>query len=58
MLECEIYPGAFNYLDLNVLIDAIRAVEWDDPGAVQLFAQEQEQDRLREIDLALQRPAT
>lgn len=53
MLECQIYPGAFNHLELGELIKAIREVDWDDPGGVQLFVQEQEEDHLREIDLGL-----
>jgi len=51
MLECEICPAAFNYLDLEGLIRAIRQVEWGDPLSVQLFVQEQEENRLREVDL-------
>ena len=53
MLECVICPGAFNYLNLPELVAAIREVKWDDPGSVQLFVQEQEQDRLTEVDLSL-----
>jgi hypothetical protein len=53
MLECEIYPGAFNYLELAELIKAIREVDWDDPRSVQLFVQDQEQDRMTEVDLGL-----
>jgi hypothetical protein len=53
ILECEIYPGAFNHLELSDLIRAIREVDWDDPGSVQLFVQEQEEDRLSEVDLCL-----
>ena len=53
MLECEIYPGAFNHLDLAKFVDAIRGVDWDDPHSVQLFIQEQEEGRLREVDLGL-----
>lgn len=53
MLECEICPDAFNYLNLADLVRAIQEVDWDDPGSVQLFVQEQEEDRLREIDLGL-----
>jgi hypothetical protein len=40
-------------LSLEKLVTAIRHVEWDDPLSVQLFAQEQEEERLREIDLKL-----
>ena len=53
MLECEICPGAFNHLNLADLLRAIQEVDWDDPASVQLFIQEQEEDRLREIDLGL-----
>src|SRR5258708_35417732 len=53
MIECEILPGAFNHLNLAELVSAIQKVEWDDPLSVQLFVQEQEEDRLREVDLGL-----
>ena len=53
VLECEVFPGAFNYLDLAALVKAIREVDWDDPDGVQLFVQEQEERRLREVDLGL-----
>jgi len=53
MLECEICPGAFNDLNLADLVRAIREMDWDDPNSVQLFVQEQEEDRLREVDLGL-----
>jgi hypothetical protein len=53
MLECVICPGAFHNLNVPDLVDAIREVDWDDPRGVQLFVQEQEDDRLREVDLGL-----
>jgi len=53
MLECEIYPRAFNHLSLNDLVSAIRQVDWDDPGSVQLFVQSKEEDRLSEVNLGL-----
>ncbi len=54
MLECGLFPGAYNYLDLGGLVRAIREVKWDYPNAVQLFVREQEDDRLREVDLGFQ----
>ena len=53
MLECELYPRAFNYLELSDLVTASQKVDWDQPGSVQLFVQEQESDRLTEVDLGL-----
>ena len=53
LFECNIYPGAFNGLGLQELIDAIRNVAWEDPSGVQLFIQAQEEDRLKEVDLGL-----
>ena len=47
MLECEICPGAFNNLSLADLIRAIQEVDWDDPRSVQLFVQEQGEERLK-----------
>jgi hypothetical protein len=53
ILECQICPGAFNHLQLDQLVAAIRQVTWDDPRSVQLFVQEQEEERLREVALQL-----
>jgi hypothetical protein len=52
-LECSIYPGAFNYLDLDELVSAIRMTEWNRPRWVQLFVQEPEEHRFREVELYL-----
>jgi hypothetical protein len=57
MLECEIYPGAFNHLDLNKLVAAINAAPWESPESVQLFVQGQDEDRFREVDLFGERRA-
>jgi len=51
MLECEVFPGAFNHLNVSELVSAIQKVGWDDPHSVQLFVQEQEEDRLHEVVL-------
>src|SRR5882762_1651806 len=53
MLECEIYPGSFNYLDIESLVRAIQYVNWRNPDSVQLFVQEQEENRFKEIPLDL-----
>ena len=50
-LECDIYPAAFNCLDLQNLIDTILAVEWDEPASVQLFVQDENQHRFTEVEL-------
>ena len=52
-LECEIYPAAFNYLDLGALVANIQEVSWRSPAAVQLFIQEQEDNRFTEVPLEL-----
>ena len=51
MLECEIYPGAFNFLKLDDLVAAIQNVTWRNPKAVQLFIQEQDECRFHEVIL-------
>jgi hypothetical protein len=56
MLECEVFPGAFNHLNIAELVSAIQDVEWDDPYSVQLFVQEQEEDRLKEVELQFRPP--
>ena len=50
-LECGIYPAAFNFLNLEELVSAIRQVPWKRPKDVQLLIQEQEEDRFKEINI-------
>lgn len=50
-LETNIYPGAFNYLNLDDLIFAIESVTWASPETVQLFIQGQDEDRFRDVPL-------
>lgn len=50
-LECNVYLGAFNHLDLAAFIAAIRSIVWDYPEYVQLFVLEEEDERFREISL-------
>lgn len=52
-LECEIFPGAFNYLDINDLTRQVKTVKWSYPKDVQLWVQGQNDDRFREIDIGL-----
>ncbi len=46
-------PGGVSGPEAYGLIDSIRRVEWDDPASVQFFIQEQEEERLKEVDLGL-----
>lgn len=54
-LEIDIYPGAFNHLDLNELVSAVCSVQWDDPEELQLFAQLEDKTKLAEIPLPLKK---
>ena len=54
-LEAGIYIAACNYLNLPDLIDAIQRASWADPESVQLFYQEQEDERFTEAQLNLTR---
>lgn len=47
-LECEVWVGGFNYLDVQGLIEVVRAAPWDNPDCVQLFVKEQEDDLFTE----------
>lgn len=49
-LEIDLYPGAFNHLHLQDLLDSIRAAHWDEPEEVQLFVQGETDTRLREVE--------
>jgi hypothetical protein len=50
-LEVELYLAAFNYMDTQVLVDAVKKVakESDQPNGYQLFVCEQEWDNFKEM---------
>lgn len=50
-LECVVCVGAFNYLPIDDLVSAIQSVPWKGPQWVQLFIQDQNEDRFTERPL-------
>ena len=43
-LECDIAIAAFNYVGPQVIMDAVSAAKWRDPGLVRVFILDQEDD--------------
>ena len=54
-LECDIYPGAFNHLNLAELVNAIDSAPWECPECVQLLVKEENDMRFREVELGISR---
>lgn len=50
-LEAELYAGAFNHLYLDELVSHLRSIAWREPAAVQLVVKEQEDLKLRVLDV-------
>jgi hypothetical protein len=50
-LECDLFVGAFNHLDLNDFVSYLNGVQWSDNDEVQLIVCEQEDDGFRIIDI-------
>jgi hypothetical protein len=50
-LEANLYAGAFNYLDLDELVSHLPGIAWREPAAVQLVVREQEDFKLRVLDV-------
>ena len=48
-MECFVYLAAFNYMPLEHLLAAVKNARWDDPGTVQLFIQDEDEDRFHEV---------
>lgn len=51
MLECNLYIGAFNYLDLDEFIKHCKNIKWEYPDEIQIIVKEQEDDLFRIIKL-------
>lgn len=47
-LECDIYLAAFNYMQLEHLIAAVRSAQWNDPEQVQVFAKDEDEELFTE----------
>ncbi len=50
-LECGIYLGAFNHMDLESFVFAVGSAPWEDPKQVQLFVREEDDEEFRHIGL-------
>lgn len=50
-MECNVFIGAYNYLDLNSFISHLKSIKWEDPEIVQLFVLEDHEDMFKKIDL-------
>ena len=50
ILEVMIYVAAFNYMPLDCLCGALRAVYWRDPENVQLFIKDEHDVRFHEAE--------
>lgn len=50
-LESDLAIGAFNYLDLEALIEHLRAIDWQQPASVQLLVRGQNDVGFRVIDV-------
>ena len=52
-LECGLYLGAFNHLDLDEFIKHVRTISWRLPECVQIIVKEQDDMKFTIIDLDL-----
>lgn len=51
-LECNVFIGAYNYLDVIALLEFMRdEMQWKDPGSVQIIIQGQFDTKFKIIDL-------
>ncbi len=42
--ECQLFGGAFNYLDIDDFVRRLGELEWHRPEALRLFVQDQHED--------------
>lgn len=50
-LECNLFIGAYNHLDLDDFIKHLRALKWTSPEDLQIIVKEQNDDKFRIIDV-------
>jgi len=49
-LETPLFVAAFNYFNLDEFCAFVRSLKWEYPGCVQIFIEEQEDDKFRLIE--------
>lgn len=49
-LETPLFAAAFNYFNLENFCNFVRSLKWKHPNCVQIFIQEQEDDKFRLIE--------
>ena len=52
-LERTVCLGAFNFLDLGRLVEAIKSAPWTRPETVQLFVSQQHEEKFRAMNLGI-----
>ena len=50
-LECSVYVGAYNRLEVDDFVKHLRGIEWNAPEFVQLFVKDQEDMAFRVISI-------
>ena len=52
LLEVNLFIGAYNYLDLDALIDFMKNnIDWDSPASVQVIVKRQHDEKFSILDL-------
>jgi hypothetical protein len=51
-LECSVYVGAYNRLELDDFVEHLRGIAWNAPQFIQLFVKDQEDVEFRLIRIA------
>ena len=49
-LETPLYAAGFNYFNLDDFLNMLRTLPWKEPENVQVFVQEQDEDKFRLIE--------
>ena len=53
-LECNVYVGAYNHLELDTFVEHLRGIVWNAPQFIQLFVKDQEDIEFRLIRIVEQ----
>lgn len=53
VVEAQVWLGAFNHLDLSVLLDAICEAPWEDPEDLRMFIQRQDDNSFSCLEISV-----
>lgn len=52
-MQCDVFIGAINYLDINGFIEVFKSIKWEYPEDIQLLIKDEHDDKFKLYEIAI-----